>query len=79
MLYDYIIARHFALNCVQVEVIIIPLKKGIMFFTLSLGLSVYQCVCVCMGVCVCVCHQDCDEMAGFSNTVLNEAITPDNS
>ena len=33
--------------------VIIPLKKGIMFFTLPLGLSV--CVCVCLSVCVCVC------------------------
>ena len=32
-----------------------------------------------LSVCVCVCHQDCDEMAGLSNTVLSEAITPDKS
>ena len=48
-----------------------------MFFTLSLGLSV--CVSVCLCVCLCVCHQDCDEMAGLSNTVLSEAITLGNS
>ena len=42
-----------------------------MFFTKPLGLS----VCVC----VCVCHQDCDEMAAHSNTVLREAIGLDNS
>ena len=48
-----------------------------MFFTLPLGLSV--CVSVCLSVCLCVCHQDCDEMAGLSNTVLSEAITLGNS
>ena len=34
---------------------------------------------VCLSVCVSVCHQDCDKMAGLSNTVLSEAITLDNS
>ena len=48
---------------------IIPVKKGIMFFTQPLGLP----------VCLCVCHQDCDEMAGLSNTVIYDVITPDNS
>ena len=52
---------------------IIPLKNAIIFFTQSLGLS------VCLSVCACVCHQNCDEMAGLRNTVLSEAITPDNS
>ena len=37
------------------------------------------CLSVCVCVCLCVCHQDCDEMAGLCNTVLSEAITPDNS
>ena len=37
------------------------------------------CLSVCVSVCLCVCHQDCDEMAGLSNTVLSDAITPDNS
>ena len=35
------------------QFVIIPLKKGIMFFTPSLGLSV--CVCVCVCVCLSVC------------------------
>ena len=52
-----------------------------MFFTQSLCLSVCLslCVSVSVSVCLCVCHQDCDEMAGLSNTVLGEAITPDSS
>ena len=53
--------------------VVIPLKKGIVFFIKPLSLS------VCLCVCLCVCHQDCDEMAGLSNTVSREAITPDNS
>ena len=36
---------------------------------------VFLSVCVCL----CVCHQDCDEMAAHSNTVLREAIRLDNS
>ena len=28
---------------------------------------------------MCVCHQDCDEMAGLSNTALSETSTIDNS
>ena len=44
-----------------------------MFFTLKLGLS------VCLCVCLCVCHQDCDEMAELSTTILREAINLDNS
>ena len=47
------------------------MPKGIMLFTSRL------CVCVC--VCLCVCHQDCDEMAAHSSTVLREAISLDNS
>ena len=43
--------------------LIIPLKKGIMFFTSPLGLSV--CLSVCL--CVCVCHQVCHQMAGLIN------------
>ena len=31
-------------------------------------------VCLCVCVCACVCHQDCDEMAAHSNTILHEAI-----
>ena len=54
-------------------------EKGIMFFAQPLSLSFSLCVCVCLSVCMSVCHQDCDEMAGLSNTVLNEAITLDNS
>ena len=38
-------------------VLIMPLKKGIMFFTSLLGLSVCVsvCLCVCLSVCVSVC------------------------
>ena len=50
-----------------------PLKKGIMFFTPSLGLSV--CVCVCVCVCVSVYHHICGEMAGLSNMVSSEVNT----
>ena len=52
-------------------VFLIPLKKGTMFFTSPLGLSV--CVCVC--VCVSVCHHVCGEMAGLSNMVSSEVNT----
>ena len=44
-----------------------------------------MCVCVCVCVCVfvsvsvSVIIEDCDEMAGLSNTVSYVAITPDNS
>ena len=44
-------------------------RKALCFSPHQLGLS----------VCVCVCHQDCDEMAAHSNTVLCEAISLDNS
>ena len=50
-------------------------NKVLCFFTQSLDLSV--CLSVCL--CVCVCHQDCDKMAGLTNTVLSEAITTDNN
>ena len=60
-----------------VVIIIIPLKKGIMFFTSPLSLSI--CLSVCLSVCLCVCHQVCDQMAGLINTAVSEAITLDNS
>ena len=68
--------------CVKISSkIFVPLKKGIMFFTQPLGLSVCLsvCLCVCLSVCLCVCHLDCDEMAGLSNTILREAISLDHS
>ena len=46
--------------------VIVPLKK-VMYFTQPLGLS--------MCLCVSVRHKDCDEMAGLSSTLLNEALT----
>ena len=50
---------------VVVVILIIPLKKGIMFFTTPLGLS----------VCVSVCHHVCGEMAGLSNMASSEVNT----
>ena len=37
------------------SLLIIPLKKGIMFFTPSLGLSVCLSVCLCVCLCLCLC------------------------
>ena len=48
-------------------------QQSIMILTQNFDLS------VCLSVCLCVCHQDCDEMAGLSNTALREPITIGNS
>ena len=63
MLKNLIVFLAVSYNKIFPEVnLIIPLKKGIMFFTLPLGLS----------VCVSVWHHVCGEMAGLSNMVSSE-------
>ena len=60
------------------SLVIIPLKKGIMFFTyITRFVCLCVCVCVCLCVCVCVsvCHHVCGEMAGLSNMVSSEVNT----
>ena len=61
---------------IDVCLLIIPLKKDIMFFTyITRFVCVCVCVCVCLCVCLSVCHHVCSEMAGLSNMVSSEVNT----